>query len=113
MSAMPSRPSLELVYTLREFCSVVYGAQCLVVKGELGPRVSALMRYAGALLDGVDVQLLEMGLPREAPELASASRLRERFARLVLMLVASSLRVKAARGVTKKPRSRVAARHAA
>ena len=112
MSAMPPRPSLELVYTLREFCSVVYGAQCLVVNGEVGPRVSALMRYAGALLDAIDVQLLEMGLPPEASELASASRLRERFARLVLMLVASSLRVKGTRATVKKSR-RVAVRSAA
>jgi hypothetical protein len=81
-----------LTRTVREFCGAVFGAQCLVARGELGPRVSALMRYAGTLLDAIDVQLLEAGLPADASELAAAGRARERFERLLLMLVTYSLR---------------------
>ena len=81
-----------LTRSVREFCGAVFGAQCLVARGELGPRVSALMRYAGTLLDAIDVQLLEAGLPADASELAAAARARERFERLLLMLVTYSLR---------------------
>ena len=81
-----------LARTVREFCAAVFGAQCLVARGELGPRVSALMRYAGTLLDAIDLQLLEAGLPADASELAAARRARERFERLLLMLVTHSLR---------------------
>src|SRR6185436_19356457 len=63
-----------LTRSVREFCGAVFGAQCLVARGELGPRVSALMRYAGTLLDAIDVQLLEAGLPADASELAAAAR---------------------------------------
>ena len=94
---MAGHYSAQLVYSLREFCGAVYGAQCLVREGELGPRVSALMRYASTLLDAIDIQLLETGLPPDADELASAGRLRERFERLLLMLVAYSLRNRSAR----------------
>lgn len=78
--------------TLREFCAAIYGAQCLVAAGELGPRVSALMRYADTLLDALDVELLEAGLAPEAPELGAAAHLRERFQRLLLLLVSTTLR---------------------
>ena len=57
---------------MRDFCGAVYGAQCLVARGELGPRVSALMRYSSALLDAIDVQLLETGLAPDADELRIA-----------------------------------------
>ncbi|MFO1325420.1 MAG: hypothetical protein U1F15_15340 [Burkholderiales bacterium] len=106
---MAARYSHELVHTLREFCGAVYGAQCLVRNGELGPRVSALMRYASTLLDAIDVQLLETGLPPDADELASAGRLRERFERLLLMLVTMTLRELGAHAATAKaPRQRKA-----
>jgi len=83
--------------TLREFCASVYGAQCLVDAGEMGPRVSMLMRYAGTLLDALDVELLDAGVTPGAPEFHAAQRLRERFDRLALTLTARTLRKRSAR----------------
>ena len=97
---MTAHYSAGIVHALREFCGAVYGAQCLVAADEFGPRVSALMRYASSLLDSIDIQLLEAGLPPDASELASAGRLRDRFERVTLLLVTSSLRDRGARAVT-------------
>ncbi len=83
--------------TLREFCASLYGAQCLVAAGEMGPRVSMLIRYASTLLDSLDVHLLEAGITPDAPELAVAQHLRDSFARLAQSLTAASLRRRAAR----------------
>lgn len=59
-----------------------------------------LMRYAGTLLDSLDIELLEAGVTPGAPEFHAAQRLRERFDRLTLALTARALRKRSVRATS-------------
>jgi hypothetical protein len=83
--------------TVREFHGAIHAAKSLVAAGETGPRVTMLIRYAGTMLDSLDVILLEAGAGPDAPDLAAAARLREHFERLRQSLTVTSLRQRAAR----------------
>ena len=89
--------------TLREFHGAIHGAKSLVAAGEMGPRVTMLVRYAATLLDSLDVMLLEAGVDPDAPELAAARQLRENFERLRQSFTAASLRRRAARVTSAHP----------
>ena len=78
--------SNELAGTLRAFAAAVSDAQRLVARGEFGDPLPALLDYAAVLLDVIDVELLEAGLPEDSRERVAAARLRARFEGLLVML---------------------------
>jgi hypothetical protein len=84
--------SKELDGTIHAFTAAVADAQRLVARDELGEPLPALLDYAAVLLDVIDVELLEAGLPPESRELRVAARLREKFEHLMLALKAFALR---------------------
>jgi hypothetical protein len=84
--------SNELAGTLRAFAAAVSDAQRLAARGEFGDPLPALLDYAAVLLDVIDVELLEAGLPPDSRELTAAGRLREKFDRLLVTLRHSAQR---------------------
>ena len=89
--------SHEFARTVLAFCAAISAARRLVIRGELGLRLSAQLDYAASSLDAIDIQLLEAGLPHDAPQLHIAGRVHERFDRLLLRLATSALRQREAR----------------
>jgi len=95
--------STEFARTVLAFCAAIAAARRLVMLGELGPRLSAQLAYAASSLDAIDLQLLESGLAPDAPQIATAGRVRERLERLLLRLATSSLRKRAIRAKKRTP----------
>lgn len=91
------------VRTVLAFCAAIASARRLVIDSEMGPRLSAQVDYAASSLDAIDVQLDEAGLATDAPQLATAARVRERFERLLLRLATSSLRRRGMRASKRAP----------
>ena len=89
---MTAYASNERDGTIRAFIAALADARRLVARGEFDEPLPALLDYAAVLLDVIDVQLLEAGLPPESRELSVTGRLRDKFEHLLLALKVSSLR---------------------
>jgi hypothetical protein len=97
--------SPEFARTVLAFCAAIAAARRLVTQGEMGARLSAQLDYAASSLDAIDLQLVEAALPADAPQRATAARVRERFERLLLRLATSSLRRRALRASRRAARA--------
>ncbi len=105
MSAALASP--EFARTVLAFCAAISAARRLVMQGEMGARLSAQLDYAASSLDAIDLLLVEAALAADAPQRATAARIRERFERLLLRLATSSLRTRALRANRRAPRATV------
>ena len=89
---MTTARSNELDGTIRALIAALADARRLVARGEFSEPLPALLDYAAVLLDVIDVELLDAGLPPGSRESGVTVRLREKFEHLLLALKVSSLR---------------------
>ena len=89
---MTTDRSNELDGTIRAFIAALADARRLVARGEFSEPLPALLDYAAVLLDVIDLELLEAGLPPESRAAGVTGRLREKFEHLLLALKVASLR---------------------